>query len=52
MSKAFALGTLALILLATAATPATDQARIEFDHVWIMVSPGAPERAALERAGL
>ena len=24
---------------------------LRFDHVWIMVSPNAPERAALERAG-
>jgi hypothetical protein len=24
---------------------------MQFDHVWIMVSPNAPERAALERAG-
>ena len=52
MSKAPGLGTLALILLAAAAVPATAQSRIEFDHVWIMVSPNAPECAALERAGL
>jgi hypothetical protein len=25
---------------------------VELDHIWIVVSPGAPERAALERAGL
>lgn len=25
---------------------------VELDHVWVIVSPGAPERAALERAGL
>jgi hypothetical protein len=24
---------------------------VELDHVWLVVSPGAPERAALERAG-
>ena len=24
---------------------------IEFDHIWLFVSPNAPERAALERAG-
>ncbi len=24
---------------------------LQFDHVWIMVSPGAPERAVLEKAG-
>jgi hypothetical protein len=51
MSKAPFLGTLALILLAAAALPATAQSRIELDHVWIMVSPNAPERTALERAG-
>lgn len=28
------------------------QPKLEFDHVWIVVSPNAPERAALERAGL
>jgi hypothetical protein len=27
-------------------------AELEFDHVWIVVSRDAPERAALERAGL
>lgn len=51
MSKAPFLGTVAPILLAAAALSATAQSRIEFDHVWIMVSPNAPERAALERAG-
>jgi hypothetical protein len=51
MSKAPGLGILALILLSAAAVPATAQSRIELDHVWIMVSPNAPERAALERAG-
>jgi hypothetical protein len=51
MNKAPGLGTLALILLAAAAVPAMAQSRIEFDHVWIMVSPDAPERAALEHPG-
>src|SRR5689334_12350344 len=32
-------------------TPALAAPRMQFDHVWIMVSPNAPERAALERAG-
>ncbi len=50
MSKALLLANLVLILLATAA-PAGAPSFIEFDHVWIMVSPNAPERAALERAG-
>jgi Glyoxalase-like domain len=51
MSKATGLGTLALILVAAPVVPATAQSPIELDHVWIMVSPNAPERAALERAG-
>jgi len=51
MSKAPVLGTLALILLAAAAVPAPAKSPIELDHVWIMVSPNAPEREALERAG-
>jgi hypothetical protein len=42
---------LALSLLAVALGPAKAQSPIEFDHVWIMVAPNAPERAALERAG-
>src|SRR5205809_7335482 len=29
----------------------TAAAELEFDHVWIVVSRDAPERAALERAG-
>lgn len=41
----------ALLLLVTA-VPAADVPGIELDHVWIMVSLNAPERAALERAGL
>ena len=27
-------------------------AELQFDHVWIVVTRDAPERAALERAGL
>jgi Glyoxalase-like domain len=45
------LGTFALILLTAATVPATAQSRIELDHVWIMVSPNAPEREAVQRAG-
>src|SRR5205807_10078618 len=41
--------TLTMVLLSAAV--ATDSPRLQFDHLWIMVSPGAPERAALERAG-
>lgn len=40
---------LALILSVSHAIAA---AEFEFDHVWIVVSRDAPERAALERAGL
>ncbi|MBF6023338.1 VOC family protein [Lysobacter niastensis] len=32
-------------------TPAP-QTPLRFDHAWLVVTPGAPERAALERAGL
>lgn len=51
MSKLLFVRVLALALLATTA-PAADVPGIEIDHVWIMVSLNAPERAALERAGL
>jgi hypothetical protein len=51
MGKTLILGASALILLASTALPAPAQSRIEFHHVWIVVSPNAPERAALERAG-
>jgi Glyoxalase-like domain len=37
--------------LTLAAVPTLAQAGIALDHVWIMVTPNAPERAALERAG-
>jgi hypothetical protein len=39
------------LLLAATASPAAAQAQIELDHVWIMVTPNAPEREALKRAG-
>jgi hypothetical protein len=42
----------AVALLTAAVVHAQAQPQIEFDHVWIMVSPNAPERAALQRAGL
>src|SRR6516165_5352407 len=38
-------------LLPFTACPQRATPNLEFDHVWIMVSPNAPERAALERAG-
>jgi len=34
------------------ATPSPSPAKLEFDHVWIVVTSDAPERTALERAGL
>lgn len=42
--------TLSLVLLSVACRHASPR-RLEPDHVWILVSPGAPERAALEEAG-
>src|SRR5437868_5133032 len=38
--------------LLTATFVRTATAELEFDHVWIVVTRDAPERAALERAGL
>jgi glyoxalase-like protein len=51
MSKSLGLAHFVLMLLATGVAPATAASPVAFDHVWIMVSPNAPERAALERAG-
>jgi hypothetical protein len=39
-------------LLAASLTCIPAAADLEFDHVWIVVTRGAPERAALERTGL
>src|SRR6266487_344875 len=39
-------------LLAVTSMRMTAAAELEFDHVWIVVSRDAPERAALDRAGL
>lgn len=39
-----------VFVLASGESPRAE-APVELDHVWIVVSPGAPERAALERAG-
>jgi len=47
MRKLVPLVLIVLVACAHAATP-----NLEFDHVWIVVHPDAPERAALERAGL
>jgi hypothetical protein len=50
MSRYLAIGILVFMALATASAVAGNPG-IEVDHVWIMVSQNAPERAALERAG-
>ena len=44
------LGFLVSVALASVAAEASGPG-IEVDHVWIMVSPDAPERSALEQAG-
>jgi hypothetical protein len=51
MSNPFSFRIAILMALAAVNTAARVPPRIQFDHVWIMVSPNAPERAALERAG-
>jgi hypothetical protein len=43
--------TVMLLLLAIAQTTSAQQRPLEFDHIWIAVSPNAAERRALERAG-
>jgi len=40
------------VLMAFAACAHAATPQLAFDHVWIVVHPGAPERAALERTGL
>lgn len=50
MSRSVLLGVLLSVALATGATAASGPG-IAPDHLWIMVSPDAPERAALERTG-
>jgi hypothetical protein len=51
MNKVAGVTGLALILFASAVAAETGPSQIEFDHIWIMVSPNAPERAALQSAG-
>ena len=43
---------LAAVVAAIFGSSTVVSAQLEFDHVWIVVSRDAPERAALERAGL
>jgi hypothetical protein len=43
-------GTITLLLLAASALMPAAPA-IKYDHLWLVVTPDAPERAALERAG-
>ncbi len=50
MIRAFAIIVAAAFLGAPAGV-SVEAPPLQFDHVWIMVSPGAPERAALEKAG-
>jgi hypothetical protein len=45
------LAIIAVVLLYVPAGVPVEAPALQFDHVWIMVSPGAPERAALEKAG-
>src|SRR5260370_22660118 len=40
------------VVAVTAMCMTAAAAELEFDHVWIVVTRDAPERAALERAGL
>ena len=42
---------LAVVLLSSIAQAADPKPSLAFDHVWIVVSPNAPEREVLERAG-
>ena len=51
MFRRCAIAAIGLLAAATVILGA-DQPSLQFDHVWIVVSPNAPERAALERAGL
>ena len=48
--RARIVGTIALLLLAASALMPAAPA-IKYDHLWLVVSPDTPERAALERAG-
>jgi hypothetical protein len=40
-----------LLFAGCASLPPPPAGPVRFDHLWIVVQPGAPERAALERAG-
>jgi len=49
MSRSRSVGIFVFVLVGAAVAGTSPQ--IAFDHVWIVVSPNAPERSALERAG-
>ena len=42
---------IAVFLFVAAATAFAEQPKLRFDHLFILVQPGAPERAALAKAG-
>jgi len=50
-SKRCALGLVALLVFAAVNALVADPSSLQFDHVWIVVSPNARERASLEGAG-
>ena len=54
LSALFCFGCVSAMALEQSATtsPSASRAELEFDHVWIVVTRDAPERAALEKAGL
>jgi len=54
LSALICFGCVSAMALEQSATmsPSASPAELEFDHVWIVVTRDAPERAALEKAGL
>ena len=54
LSALICFGCVSAMALEQSATTSTSasQAELEFDHVWIVVTRAAPERAALGKAGL
>jgi len=51
MRKSLSIALAAFLVSVSGIASAPRHPKLEFDHVWIVVSPNAPERAALERAG-